>query len=276
MNNASTTFARGSSLPSALRSFVVARPSVLQVLRDQPEAAVNQLVELRALEAGEAVPGDILQTTQCLFLEVAPEIPGSIRRVESVRNARPDLTVIAMITTPEFSVTRALIRQGVQDVISLPLRAEDVVSILMDVGARIAGAQTNLAPVVAVASPTGGAGATTVITHLGSALAKAAPSKSCCIIDLDVQFGDVANYYGLKAKTSVVDLIEAGDRMDNVMVREAVINSGRGPQVIAAPGEMNPLEDISGDRLQQLLRTCRPIGRTGYFPQWSAAINCCC
>lgn len=257
MNTTSDTFTRGSSLPSALRSFVVARPTVLQALSDQPDGAVHQLVELRALEAGEAIPGDILNAAQCLFLEVSPENAGSIRRIEAVRQARPDLIVIAMISTPEFSLTRALIRQGVQDVISLPLRAEDVISILMDVGARIAALQTNLAPVVALASPTGGAGATTVITHLASALAKAAPAKSVCVIDLDVQFGDVGNYYGLTPRISVVDLLEAGDRMDNVMVREAGIDSGRGPRVIAAPAEMSPLEDISSARLQHLLRICR-------------------
>ncbi len=203
------------------------------------------------------MPGDILSVAQCLFLEVDPETPGSIGRIEAVKRVRPDLPVIALINTPEFSLTRTLIRQGVQDVISLPLRGEDVISTLMDVGARMAGNQVNLAPVVGIASPTGGAGATTVITHLGSALSRVAPDKSCCIIDLDIQFGDVANYYGLTPKTSVIDLLEAGERMDSVMVREAAIKSGHGPHVITAPVEMLPIEDLSGDELQQLLRICR-------------------
>jgi pilus assembly protein CpaE len=41
------------------------------------------------------------------------------------------------------------------------------------------------------------------------------------------------------------------------MVREASIDSRRGPKVIAAPSEIFPLEDISNGKLQQLLGICR-------------------
>lgn len=257
MNNPSSQFPRGQSLPATVRSYLVAEPEVLQPLSSSQDGPLTPLVTLHALGAGEAVPRNILDAAQCLFIQVDPAVPGSIGRIEQVRLAKPGLPIVALIANPDFSLTRALIRQGVRDVISLPLRSGEVLSILMDVAAQQSGSRAGQAPVVALASPTGGAGATSIITHLGNALTVASPDKSVCIIDLDIQFGDVANYYGLKGKVSIVDLLEAGDRVDSDMVRDAALKSAHGPHVISAPTEINPLEMVSIERLQQVIAICR-------------------
>lgn len=244
-------------MPANVRSYLVAEPEVLQPLSSLQDDPLTRLVDLHALGAGEVVPRMIVDAAQCLFIQVDPNVPGSIGRIEAVRQSRPGLPIVALIATPDFSLTRALIRQGVRDVISLPLRSSEVISILMDVAAQQSAGRTEQAPVIALASPTGGAGATSIITHLGHALTVAAPDKSCCIIDLDIQFGDVANYFGLNVKVSIVDLLEAGDRIDSDMVRDAAMKSGHGPEVIAAPTEINPLETISVERLQQVIAICR-------------------
>ncbi len=38
--------------------------------------------------------------------------------------------------------------------------------------------------------------------------------REACLVDLDVQFGDVAFQLGLRPKLSLVDLLEAGARLD--------------------------------------------------------------
>lgn len=230
---------------------------MLQPLSSLQDDPLTRLVTLHALGAGETVPHAVLDAAQCLFIQVDPDVPGSIDRIEKVRQAKPGLPIVALISAADFSLTRTLIRQGVRDVISLPLRPGEVISILMDVAGQQSGSRADLAPVVAVASPTGGAGATSIVTHLGHALTLAAPDKTCCIIDLDIQFGDIANYYGLKTKVSIVDLLEAGDRIDSDMVRDAAAKSSHGPHVIAAPGEINPLEMVPIERLQQVIAICR-------------------
>lgn len=244
-------------MPANVRSYLVAEPEVLQPLSSLQDDPLTKLVALHALGAGEVLPRTIVDAAQCLFIQVDPNVPGSIGRIEAVRQLKPGLPIVALISASDFSLTRTLIRQGVRDVISLPLRPGEVISILMDVAAQQSGALADLAPVVALASPTGGAGATSIITHLGHALTVAAPGKTCCIIDLDIQFGDVANYYGLKTKVSIVDLLEAGDRIDSDMVRDAATKSAHGPHVITAPTEINPLEMVSIERLQQVIAICR-------------------
>ena len=244
-------------MPASVKSCLIAEPEVLQPLASLQDDPLTRLVTLHALGAGEAVSRAILDAADCLFIQVDPDVPGSIDRIAKVRQAKPGLPVVALISAADFSLTRTLVRQGVRDVISLPLRPGEVISILMDVAAQQSAIPNDLAPVVALASPTGGAGATSIITHLGHAITLAAPDMTCCVIDLDIQFGDVANYYGLKTRVSIADLLEAGDRIDSDMVRDAATKSAHGPHVIAAPSEINPLEMVSIERLQQVIAICR-------------------
>src|SRR3712207_7016839 len=54
--------------------------------------------------------------------------------------------------------------------------------------------------VITVASPKGGVGKTTVSTNLAIGLTEAAP-QSTVLVDLDVQFGDVASALGLEPRS---------------------------------------------------------------------------
>jgi len=111
---------------------------------------------------------------------------------------------------------------------------------------------------VAVVRSAGGSGATTVITHLAAALAaRAGRSKGACVIDLDIQFGNVGTSLGCAAKTTVVDLLEAGARVDAELLRGAAVDSGRGFDLIAAPEPITPLEAVDVDRLLHLLTVAR-------------------
>lgn len=213
---------------------------------------------LHAVASHEPISSEALRQAQFVILQVDPKDEFSLARMEQVRRERPHLPIIAAIEESDIKLTRALIRQGVFDVVTLPFDAEEVLSRVMDASATVA-AQSNveLAPMVAVVGAAGGTGATTVITHLASALSGKDRSRRCCIVDLDLQFGEVANYLGLSAAVSVLELLEAGDRLDSDLVRNAAVDSGRGAFVLAAPQAISPLEAVDLDRLLRLLDITR-------------------
>jgi pilus assembly protein CpaE len=257
MNDPTNILERETPLPSSLRCLVAARPAVLQSLEDAPDEALSGMIDLHPVDLAAPIAANALAASRCLFLEVDPEVPQSVARMEDLRRDRPDLVIVAIVDQPGLQLVRSLMRSGVRDVIGTPLRATEVASILFDVAAGMRPEKSRLSPAVALASPTGGAGATTLVTHLAAAWTRNNPGKTCCVVDLDVQYGDIANYYGLTPKSSVIDLLEAGDRLDSVMVRDSATATGRGPVVLAAPAELNPLEVITIASLQRLLRLCR-------------------
>ena len=214
---------------------------------------------LHAVAGHEHLFPDALRHAQCIILEVDPGDPLSLARMEQVRKARPTLPIIAAIENADFNLTRLLVRQGVFDVVSLPFDITEVMSRVMDASATLAAqSELNLSPMVAVANATGATGATTVITHLASAIShNGSCARPCCVVDLDLQFGQVANYLGVSGAISVVDLLDAGERLDEDLVRNAAVQAASGPFVLAAPMAISPLEQVDTDQLLRLLDIVR-------------------
>ena len=76
--------------------------------------------------------------------------------------------------------------------------------------------------------------------------------REACLIDLDVQFGDVAFQLGLRPKLSLADLLEAGARLDGDLLRATTSEHSSGLKVIAAPDQMMPLEGISDEHMMRI------------------------
>ena len=80
-------------------------------------------------------------------------------------------------------------------------------------------------------------------------------------MDLDVQFGDVAFQLGLRPKLSLLDLLEAGGRLDGALLRATVTEHPSGLKVIASPPDMMPLEGVSSEHVLQIVDLAAAHGR---------------
>ena len=241
--------------------YVVANPREVERLRTA--AGLRRLAELNCvpLSPAEPIPSEVVARAAVLVVEVDPTDKASLRRIAQVRAARRDLPLVVALHDASAPAIRTLVRQGVDDVVSIPLDLDDLATQLLDLVAQIqssVAAQAPLAPLVSVVRSTGGSGATTVVTHLAAALAEhSGRPNGACVIDLDIQFGNVAMSLGCEAKTTVVDLLEAGDRLDAELMQAGAVDSGRGFDVIAAPFAITPLENIDVDRLLHMLTVAR-------------------
>jgi pilus assembly protein CpaE len=167
--------------------------------------------------------------------------------------------LIAASYEPPLSLVRSLIRAGARDVVPLPLSFEDVESSLAPLAEELTrktetAAQTN-AKLVSIVKSVGGVGATALLTQLAIRFAEkeAAYGREVCLIDLDIQFGDVAFQLGLRPKLSLADLLEAGARLDGDLLRATTTDHPSGLKVIAAPIEMMPLEGMQGDHVLRIV-----------------------
>lgn len=215
--------------------------------------------ELVDVDAGEPITADMVGDAELLVVELRGDEPQSMQRLTGLRTRFPGLPLVVAMRDADFATTRALIRQGVQDVIALPVqRAEfdDVVNNLLALSAKAAETESGLAPVVAIAQSVGGIGATTVATHLAYSLGASSP-RGCCLIDLDLQFGNAASYLGRTTTLTMEHLLEAGDRVDGELLRSVAALGDDGVAVIAAPEKIAPLEAIDADRLMRVIELAR-------------------
>jgi pilus assembly protein CpaE len=90
--------------------------------------------------------------------------------------------------------------------------------------------------IIAVYSPKGGVGCTTVAVNLAIALQQeVGTSKKIGLLDANFQFGDIGVLLNLTASRSIADLVAQLDTMDDDMLSSALSAHGTGIKVLLAP-----------------------------------------
>lgn len=214
--------------------------------------------QLCVLEAGAPLPADVLAAARLLVLETDPAIPGSLQRIRTIRSERRALPIIAALRGMDVTAIRTLVREGIADVIELPFLPHDLAALVGEVAARLAPApdKGGVAPLIAIVGGVGGSGTTTVMTHLAGHLAEARDLR-ICVVDLDVQSGEVAYYCGQTPRVTIEALIGAGDRLDAEIIGSATLDSGHGFWLIAAPDKVLPLDEVKVDEVLTMLAILR-------------------
>lgn len=252
-----TEHLKEAALRNSSRILVVASAQHLEPLG---EDAIPGL-RTAALDNGAPVPRGLLDDASILVIEVDPGDRASMRRIGEIRESHPALPVVAAINDASVSLVRTLVREGISDVVSLPFDPNELLQISLDTVAKHDAVGTDsvaLAPMVAVARSLGGCGATSIATHLAADLAEHDPSgRGVMVIDLDLQFGSVADYLGVRPRGSLADLLGAEDRLDEDLVRSVATEAGGGISVIAAPDTIMPLESVDTDVLLRMIRLLR-------------------
>jgi pilus assembly protein CpaE len=107
--------------------------------------------------------------------------------------------------------------------------------------------------VVAVFSPKGGVGTTTIATNIAVAAAQRRPDR-VVLVDLDLQFGAVATHLNLAAKQTLTDIVrDEAVLREPELLRTFAMRHDSGLHVIAAPTTPQSSEFITADHVTQLI-----------------------
>lgn len=114
---------------------------------------------------------------------------------------------------------------------------------------------TRMGEMTAVCGAKGGTGATTLTIQL--ALRAVADKQQVCIVDLDLQKGDIPSYLDITHRRSIADLVATAAELDGVILGEALYVHRDGPHVLLAPPEGEQAEDVSARAARQILSGLR-------------------
>jgi pilus assembly protein CpaE len=107
--------------------------------------------------------------------------------------------------------------------------------------------------IVAVFSPKGGVGTTTIAVNLALAQAQKEPDR-VCVIDLDLQFGQVATHLNLEARQTIVDLVRDDSALREAeLLRTYATRHDAGLHVIAAPQSPEASELVTAEHIAKIL-----------------------
>jgi pilus assembly protein CpaE len=139
----------------------------------------------------------------------------------------PGISVV-LLADPTPETWQAAMRAGVRDLLPPTADAGEIRAAVERAGSSAAGRRRVLRPVeetarytgrvITVASPKGGVGKTTVSANLAIGLTAAAP-QSTVLVDLDVQFGDVASALGLVPEYALPDVAHGPAAEDTMVLK---------------------------------------------------------
>ncbi len=109
---------------------------------------------------------------------------------------------------------------------------------------------------VAVYSPKGGVGTTTIAVNVAVAHAASRPGR-VLIVDLDLQFGQVATHLNVTPRQTVADLArdEQSQREPELLRTYATRHEASGLDVLAAPGSPELADLVSATHVERILET---------------------
>lgn len=203
-----------------------------------------------------------------------------LARLRIIAEELPEMRmVLAFSRRPDASL-RDIVRTGAIDLLQLPVEDTDLVESLERAAALVPAppapvvvhqeaptAVPAVAPVqedrpgivYTIASATGGCGKTFYATNLAWFLHNWL-GKKVCIVDLDLQFGEVSTALRLRPKYTIFDALQREDADESDLtahIEEYTVVHDTGVHVLAAPREPSEADRISPPDVTRILEAVR-------------------
>ena len=173
----------------------------------------------------------------------------------------PGISVVLM-AEPSPEMWQAAMRAGIRDLLSPGADVDEIRAAVERAGQAAAGRRRVLRPVseterytgrvITIASPKGGVGKTTVSTNLAIGLTAAAP-QSTVLVDLDVQFGDVASALGLVPEYTLPDAVRGPASEDTMVLKTFLTQHPSGLYAVCGAESPAAGDTVSGEDVTRLL-----------------------
>jgi pilus assembly protein CpaE len=185
--------------------------------------------------------------------------------------ATPDLSAIPVLCVSQTDEVEDRIRfleAGVDDVMAKPFdarelearvealllrfqRSKDLSAVISTDGVVV----TKARRMVAVHSPKGGVGTSTIATNIAMAAAQKKPDR-VVIVDLDLQFGQVATHLNVTPNQTLADVVrDEGALREPELLRTYATRHDSGLHVLAAPTGPEAAGLINAEHIDRILTT---------------------
>ncbi len=214
-----------------------------------------------------------------LLGENLPDLTG-LKLTELIRQDNPGTQVIILSEEKQVDAVLKAIRSGALDFLTYDVSFEELGRAIARAGEAafterkklfpyISGAKKQenkengeqfLGNVIAVYSPKGGSGVSTVTANLSLALRDA--NYDVSLVDCDLQFGDVALLFNEVSRFSLLNLAPRVDDLDTRLIEDVMIHhKSSGLYILSAPQKIDLSETIDGEKICRILEFMRPMYR---------------
>ena len=184
----------------------------------------------------------------------------SLQIIDGAHRVSPELPIIVLSAASPNGFLRRAFDVGAADMALFPQTKEDLRFAISKAIARAprpgyGEREHGDARLICVLGPKGGTGKTLTSCNLAVALALA--GQKVLVIDLDLQFGDVALCMGIPPEKTMYDLAISGGSLDEDKLRDYVMTHDTGVDVLLAPARPDQASAITIELLRDVLTVAR-------------------
>ena len=185
--------------------------------------------------------------------------------VRDLAMRRPGTAILVMADQVTPEVFTEAMDAGARGVLNHPVSLEDLQARLTSAAqwatqmrrhlttpSDLMAASSGRGRVFVVSGSKGGVGTSTVAAHLAYDYVRSVPGKSVCLVDLDVEKGDLANLLGVSHRLDISDLAKVADDLGPSTVSSAIHRDPSGVGLLLAPANIEDVGSV-GDREARLI-----------------------
>jgi pilus assembly protein CpaE len=179
--------------------------------------------------------------------------------LDAVARQNPDLSVMVLGHGSPNGFLKRAFEAGADDIVMLPATPEQIHFEIHKLMVRKQGADSPVASensrLVCILGPKGGTGKTLTSTNLSVSLAQR--GQSVALIDLDLQFGDVALCLGLPPEKTVYDLAQSPGALDWDKLQAFLAVHSSGVHTLIAPRRPDQASAVGAELLREIYAILR-------------------
>lgn len=209
-----------------------------------------------AVTKAEALRPDIV------LMDINMPILDGIAATEAISCGIAGCAIIIMSVQGEQEYLRQAMVAGAREYIVKPFTSDELISSIYRVYDLEQRRQVKLqgelqdtpgGEVITVFSTKGGVGKSTIAVNLGVSLSQEF-GFSVAIVDLDLQFGDVAVLLNLIPRQTISDLAAEMNHLDEELLESYLVRHGSGVRVLAAPSRPEYGELVSAELVEKVIK----------------------
>lgn len=206
---------------------------------------------------GEATTADQLADelsggkVNLVFFHLDPSPKAVVEMITQVSTRYPEIALVAVSHQTSPDAILAPMRAGCDQFVCEPIDEKD----LADAVYRVASKRLLRQPksrCICVVGASGGAGTTSIACNLAVELAHIT-ERECALMDLDLQFGNIALNFDDDPKYNIYDLASAAGTLDAAILDSTLTTTSCNVSLLARPTQMEQAELITPDVVQRVI-----------------------
>lgn len=186
-----------------------------------------------------------------IFFHLDPDARPVVEVIDQVASRYPELALVAVSHQTGPEAILAPMRAGCDQFVCEPIDHADLATAIGRVASKRLFSQPKCRR-ICVTGASGGAGTTSIACNLALEIAQLT-DRECALIDLDLQFGDVALSFDCEPEFTFHDLAQAGADLDRSVLSSALKKLPSKVAILSRPEMLEQQEAVTADTIHRVI-----------------------